>query len=71
MITSKQLERAVGIDTAFKMMRLWERAVQGASGNQFTTRKMPSKKSLFKALCLHNGITEWQANMYMELDPNE
>ena len=66
-MTSQQLEQCVGIKNAFKLMNLWERAVQVTSGNRFTLQKLPSTTDMFKQLCYHNGIDSRHVYMYLKL----
>jgi hypothetical protein len=55
-----------GSDKAFRLMRLMQTATQSASGNQFTTRPMPSAEEVFIKLARRDHYSDKAIQHYIE-----
>jgi hypothetical protein len=62
----KMTDMAGGPDRAFRLMNLYTKAQQSASGNKFTLRKMPSVEEIFHDRAREDGYSEKAIRFYLQ-----
>ena len=55
-----------GPNRAFRMVDIYRRAEQSASGNRFTIRKMPSVDEIFRDMARREGYSDKVIRFYLE-----
>lgn len=66
---TRALEQEVGIDLAFKLMRLYQKAQEVASGNYYTPQgnKLPAADERFFQMAIARGYSQRAIKIYFEL----
>lgn len=64
--SNKELEEKIGINRSFRLMQIYTTAVQSASGNKFTLRKLPSVEERFRKSALAEGYDLETINFYLD-----
>jgi hypothetical protein len=60
-------ELAGGSDSAFRLMRLWEKCRQSASGNRFTLRNLPTTEERFRERAKAEGYSKECVELYITM----
>lgn len=67
---NQQLEDLVGIDRAFKLVRLWTQAEQIVSGDRYRADGRPYRSALdvFKRLAINDGYPQEAIKVFLQIN---